>query len=354
VVGTGGITGTGGTTTTCQPKARDCTSSLDNDCNGTPDNQETAYCACPVSQVRACQAHPGYDGVGICKAGSQTCAASSDKTTSSWGACSGSVGPGTRNCTSSVDNDCNGTPDSQETTYCQCTAGNTQSCLPANMCTAGNHTCAASSDNTTTGWGPCTGYTGPTSQYRDADGDGYGNPAAPAQVCPGTTGYASNSDDCDDNNPAFKPGVSICGLITQKKTCNSGGGGTPVVTDCPQGCINGNCRTDGTIGLPGYVSCVNSSRCLTGDGCMMDDPSGGCGTGGGSMPYIFCDGPNDCPGQVCVILYSRALNESKCYASQPADDGTNSYNLICDPLASTCTPPLLCTKVGRYPLYQCQ
>ena len=72
------------------------------------------------------------------------------------------------------------------------------------------------------------------------------------------------------------------------------------------------------------------------------------------MPYIFCDGPNDCPGQVCVILYSRALNESKCYASQPADDGTNSYNLICDPLASTCTPPLLCTKVGRYPLYQCQ
>ena len=86
VVGTGGAVGTGGTTT-CQPKARDCTSSLDNNCNGTPDSQETSYCACPVGQSRRCQEHAGYDGVGICKYGNQTCAASSDKTTSSWGDC---------------------------------------------------------------------------------------------------------------------------------------------------------------------------------------------------------------------------------------------------------------------------
>jgi hypothetical protein len=353
-VGTGGITGTGGAST-CQPKARDCTSSLDNDCNGTPDNQETTYCTCIVGNSQACQEHPGYDGKGICKAGSQGCAASSDKTTSSWGACSGSIGPGTRNCTSSVDNDCNGTPDSQETTYCQCTAGSSQSCLPAGMCTAGSHTCAASSDNTTTGWGPCTGYTGTTTMYRDADGDGYGNPSQPAQVCAGTSGYVSNADDCDDTNANFKPGTSICSTAMQKETCVSGGGGTPVPQSCDQGCINATCRSDGTIGVPGYVSCTNSSHCSVAVGCQMDDPTGGCGTGnGGSSVYIYCDGPNDCPGQVCVFLTSRALNQASCYATQPPDTGDAQYIQVCDPLASTCQPPLACTKQGRYPLYACQ
>jgi hypothetical protein len=76
-----------------------------------------------------------------------------DKTTSSWGTCSGSVGPSTRDCTSFADNDCNGTPDNQETAYCQCPATKTQSCLPPSMCTAGSQTCTASSDKSTTGRG---------------------------------------------------------------------------------------------------------------------------------------------------------------------------------------------------------
>jgi hypothetical protein len=323
----------------CQPKSRDCTSALDNNCNGTPDNQETTYCVCPVGQSRHCQEHPGYDGVGICKFGRQSCLATTDKTASSWDTCTDAVAPNpTEVCDAAgLDENCNG----QSNEGCECVNGTSVPCEcgPATTCTNGKKgTCSVTK----------------TTLYRDFDGDGYGNPAQPAMVCPGTSGYASNADDCDDNNGAFKPGVSICGLITQARTCNTGGGGTPVAADCPQGCINGSCRNDGTIGLPGYVSCVNSSRCLAADGCMMDDPAGGCGTTGDAMPYIHCDGPNDCPGQVCVILYSRLLNEAKCYATKPPDDGGNTYNLICDPMASTCTPPLLCTKVGRYPLYQCE
>ncbi len=345
---TGGISGTCGTT--CQPKPRDCTSALDNDCNGTPDKQETTFCTCSVGQARPCQEHPGYDGTGICKAGSQTCAASADKTTSSWGACSGAVGPGTRDCTSSADNDCNGTPDSQETSYCVCSAGKTQSCQPASACTAGSQTCAASSDKATTAWGPCTGYTGPTTQYRDYDGDGYGNPAQSAQVCPGTAGYVSNADDCDDANSAFKPGVSICSTVTQRKTCTSGGGGTASVETCDQGCINGNCRTDGTIGLPGYVSCTptHTPRCLAADGCNVYD-----GTCGATTSFvIYCDGPNDCPsGQQCWFTTIRGFTESKCYATPP----DNNYSLVCDPLASACTPPLVCTALGDpWYFYHCQ
>ena len=354
VVGSGGITGAGGAT--CQPKSRDCTSSLDNDCNGTPDNQETTYCTCLVGKSQPCQQHPGYDGAGICKAGSQACSASSDKTTSSWGTCSESVGPGTRNCTSSVANDCNGTPANQETVYCQCPAGTSQSCLPAGMCKSGSQTCAASSDTTTTGWGPCTGYTGPSTMYRDSDGDGYGNPAQSGQVCLGTAGYVNNGEDCDDGNSAFYPGVSDCASDhVTRKWCVAGGGGVTKTELCSYGCMNGSCRpaSDGMIGVPGYVSCTNSPKCSTADGCRMDDQSGGCGTAGaGSSVFIYCDGPNDCPGQKCLFYTTQGYNESSCYATQQPDG--SSYVEVCDPLASTCTPPLACVKDGRYTLYLCQ
>jgi hypothetical protein len=354
VVVSGGITGAGGAT--CQPKSRDCTSSLDNDCNGTPDNQETTSCTCSVGKSQSCQQHPGYDGAGICKAGSQSCSASSDKTTSSWGPCTGSIGPSTRNCTTSVDNDCNGKPDNQETAYCQCPTGTSQSCLPAGMCKSGSQTCVASSDGTATGWGPCTGYTGPSTMYRDSDGDGYGNPAQSAQVCPGTTGYVSNGDDCDDGNGAFYPGVSACASdAVTRKWCVAGGGGVTKTELCGYGCMNGSCRpaSDGMIGVPGYVSCTNSPRCSAADGCRMDDPSGGCGTAGtGSSVFIYCDGPNDCPGQKCLFYTTQGYNESSCYATRQPDG--SSYVEVCDPLASTCTSPLTCVKDGRYALYLCQ
>jgi hypothetical protein len=167
--GTGG-TGSGGTGsggTPCQPKSRDCTSTLDNNCNGTPDNQETTYCECPFGQSRHCQEHPGYDGIGICKYGHQECGASSDRTTSTWSACSEAVGPGTEVCDAAgLDENCNG----QSNEGCECVNGNPVACDcgPATTCTNGKKgTCS----QTKVTW------------YRDNDGDGHGNPAQPAQVC---------------------------------------------------------------------------------------------------------------------------------------------------------------------------
>lgn len=347
VVGTGGAVGTGGTTT-CQVKPRDCTSSLDNNCNGTPDNQEATYCTCVVGNSQACEEHPGYDGKGICKAGSQTCAVSTDKTTSSWGACTPGVGPSTRNCTSSADNDCNGTADNLETAYCQCTAGATRSCTPAGMCTAGSQTCVASSDKTTTAWGSCTEYTGPITMYRDSDGDGYGNPSVSAQVCPGTAGYVSNAEDCDDANGDLYPGVSICSTAVQKKSCL---GTTPVLQSCDQGCFDGNCRTDGTVGLPGYVTCwsVGGPRCSTSDGCYAD--TGACGIGPDLPGTVRCDGPNDCnTGESCCVRYMRGGAEALCKSGTCAGPNYGEYQ-SCDPLANTCTCTL--TDVNGAQLYLC-
>jgi hypothetical protein len=228
--------------------------------------------------------------------------------------------------------------------------------LPAGMCKSGSQTCAASSDTTTTGWGPCTGYTGPSTMYRDSDGDGYGNPAQSGQVCLGTAGYVNNGEDCDDGNSAFYPGVSDCASDhVTRKWCVAGGGGVTKTELCSYGCMNGSCRpaSDGMIGVPGYVSCTNSPKCSTADGCRMDDQSGGCGTAGaGSSVFIYCDGPNDCPGQKCLFYTTQGYNESSCYATQQPDG--SSYVEVCDPLASTCTPPLACVKDGRYTLYLCQ
>jgi hypothetical protein len=47
--------------------------------------------------------------------------------------------------------------------------------------------------------------------YRDADADGFGNPAVFIQACAAPAGYVANSLDCDDTNSAIRPGVlEVC------------------------------------------------------------------------------------------------------------------------------------------------
>jgi len=92
------------------PKLRDCTSTADNDCDGSPANLVDSVCQCRVGDTRACETHP-QDGIGLCRAGSQTCVAAADGASSFWSACSGSVGPAPRDCGSPSDHDCDGKPD---------------------------------------------------------------------------------------------------------------------------------------------------------------------------------------------------------------------------------------------------
>ena len=55
-------------------------------------------------------------------------------------------------------------------------------------------------------------FTGVSTYYRDVDGDGYGNPNVTTEQCAPSSGYVTNSTDCNDNNAAIHPGaIEICG-----------------------------------------------------------------------------------------------------------------------------------------------
>jgi hypothetical protein len=89
----------------CSPVS--ATTFADENCNGTADEG----CACKLGAQRPC-------GLGECSVGAiQTCIGL-DGGTAGWGPCVG-PGPQPRDCTSSRDNDCNGTPDRAES-FCKC------------------------------------------------------------------------------------------------------------------------------------------------------------------------------------------------------------------------------------------
>lgn len=178
------------------PSRRNCTSPVDNDCDGEPDDSLDATCTCEVGSTRTCGAHPGRDGNGPCRAGTQTCVAGNQNASSSFGACTGSVGPGQRDsCTVFGDDaDCDGTPNGG----CQCVAGR------------GNQPCAGDPNNSRCdGQGRCV----PCQGNGDCSLVGGGRNLCIAGVCSAPRCgdgiiQAAIGETCDDGNTVSGDGCS--------------------------------------------------------------------------------------------------------------------------------------------------
>ena len=196
----------------------------------------------PARTTQACEAPAGYssnsddcndsdpavhqEGItrsctGPCGQGTQTC------TGGDWQECVSSILPQT--FYRDADNDSYGNP-ARTTQACEAPAGyviNSDDCNdsdPAVHQEGATRSCGPCSDGTQTCaggfWQECNAANTITTFYRDADNDSYGNPAQSVQACEAPAGYSSNSDDCNDSDPAINPGAAEIPYNGTDDDCN--------------------------------------------------------------------------------------------------------------------------------------
>jgi hypothetical protein len=232
-----------------QPSAEVC-DGKDNNCDGNVDEGN------PGGGLNCSTGKPG-----ICAAGTTAC---------SGGAvvCNQNNQPTAEIC-NGLDDDCNGVVDNGNPgggVACStgllgvCNAGTTactnsvivcnQNVQPSTeVCDGKDNNCNGSIDE-----GVLTTY------YRDADGDGYGNPLLTTQACSQPTGYVTNGSDCNDNNAAVHPGATeVCNGIDDN--CNGAtdegnpGGGVSCSTGKSGVCAAGTTSCSG-----GAVVCNQNTQ----------------------------------------------------------------------------------------------
>ena len=130
------------------PETADRCDGQDRNCDGTPNNAPGG-CVCTPGQTQSCYTGPaGTQGMGTCRAGTQTCALVSG--TAAWGSCANEVTPQPGNCAVAS---CLGAD--LPNPGCDCINGRTRSCYSGPMgtlgrgaCRAGTQTCSGGSFGT--------------------------------------------------------------------------------------------------------------------------------------------------------------------------------------------------------------
>jgi hypothetical protein len=262
-------------------------------CNGVDDN-----CNGPIDDgvaPQSCYTGPvGTAGVGICKAGTQTCSGGT------YGACTGEVLPGTEVCGDGIDNNCDGNVDEG----CGCLTGQTQPCYSGPAGTAGVGICHAGTQTCTAGtWGACTGDQTPGTEVCNGLDDNCNGQTDEGGVCDACQGGQSQA--CY-TGPSGTRGVGLCKDGSEQCLAGQWGLCTGQVLPGPEFCDGQDNDCDGTADnnpiCPTHFACQNgicvpdpcdseTSRCPEGYECLNSHCSlTGCGGGASCQPGSSCSG----------------------------------------------------------------
>jgi len=276
----------------CVPTGpRDCTSDLDNDCDGQPDNVLDDVCVCVPESVEPCEEHPGLDGRGQCRAGTRPCILGEGNLSSDWGECEGSVGPGEQDSCSVAgdDTDCDGINNGG----CPCVEGETRPCGPNTedgICQRGTQTCV----NAT--FGQCVGAVFPTSRNcasnQDNDCDARADNTVD-NVCTCAIGsvQACGAHPGRDGNGPCQAGSQTCAGRANNSTSSFGACSGSVGPAAQEVCDGQDNDCDGQIDNDPDVSTDSNNCGVCGRGCQ-----GGTCASGQCQPFALVSGrtsPND-------------------------------------------------------------
>lgn len=337
-----------------EPTTRDCSSANDNDCDGKADNTIDAICQCDSGTNQACGTHSGKDGVGPCKAGSQSCTLAANKASSSWGACSGSVGPASKDScdVSGSDDNCDGTPNGG----CLCVNGATQACghAAAGICKPGVQTCASQQ------WGACVGNVEPTTRDctspkdNDCDGKADNTLDGVCQCASGTT-QACGTHPGKDGVGSCKAGSQSCSLATNKSssswgTCSGSVGPAAADTCAPNNDANcNNVQNEGCTCVNGATKtcdCGGSVTCT--NGSWPACPTTGT-TGLGCNSKTYCDSASHkCWITADAVSYTQ--DDAKLYCTGLTFQGSSDWTVPTRDELKTVTRG--CTGTGLCPTSQ--
>ena len=319
----------------------------DNDCDGKTDESVTQACY---------SGSTGTQGVGACKAGTQSCSAGT------WSSCSGEVIPTAELC-DNKDNNCNGKADEGLTKYCYTGAPATKG---IGLCKEGLQLCNAGK------WGTCSGEVIPTTELcdkKDNDCDGktdelvaqpcYSGPSATrgvgactdgsqscssgsvgkciGEVLPSTELCDNKDNDCDGktdesvirscySGASGTSGVGLCKEGTQSCSAGKWGSCSGEVTPTTEKCDNADNDCDGKTDQSLSRACYSGSSGTSGVGpCKGGNQtcaSGAWGTCNGEVipTTELCDNKdNDCDGKAdesvfrtCYTGPSGTANVGEC------------------------------------------
>lgn len=161
-----------------------------------------------------------------------------------------------------------------------CTPASTEAC---GVCNDGTATCDSAG-----AWGTCVGASSKNTYYRDADGDGFGDPKTAMTVCGAApTGTVANSKDCCDLDANAHPGQTA--FFGTADACGSNQVPNGYDYDC-----DGTNTTESSVANASCVTTVSSSA------------SCGC-------PMCYCTSTNGA-APVCGLRGCDVFNEAACGA----------------------------------------